>query len=73
MRYKILKDGKVINTIVSDEAFVAEYCAENGYTYEKNILPEPEPEPMPEPTTEPSVWDELDAAYQEGVNSAYDE
>lgn len=36
-------------------------------------MPEPSPEPMPEPTTEPSVWDELDAAYQEGVNSAYDE
>lgn len=24
------------------------------------------------PTAEPSVWDELDAAYQEGVNAAYD-
>lgn len=29
-------------------------------------LPMPEPE---EPTTEPTVWDELDAAYQEGVDS----
>lgn len=29
----------------------------------------PEPEPVPEPETEASVWDELDAAYQEGVNS----
>lgn len=31
----------------------------------------PEPEPAPEPTTEDdnSVWDELDAAYREGVNS----
>lgn len=29
----------------------------------------PEPEPTPEPETEASVWDELDAAYQEGVNS----
>lgn len=26
----------------------------------------PEPEPMPEP--EKNVWDELDAAYQEGVD-----
>lgn len=25
-----------------------------------------------EPAAEASVWDELDAAYQEGVNSAYD-
>lgn len=24
------------------------------------------------PTAEPSVWDELDAAYREGVNAAYD-
>lgn len=31
------------------------------------IVPEPiEPE---EPTTDPTVWDELDAAYQEGVDS----
>lgn len=33
----------------------------------------PEPEPMPEPQEVPDVWDELDAAYQEGVNGAYDE
>lgn len=36
-------------------------------------LPMPEPAPEPEPEDETSVWDELDAAYQEGVNSAYDE
>lgn len=33
----------------------------------------PEPAPVPEPEPEPTVWDELDAAYQEGVNAAYDE
>lgn len=33
----------------------------------------PEPEPIPEPESEMTVWDELDAAYQEGVNTAYDE
>lgn len=33
----------------------------------------PEPVPVPEPEDEISVWDELDAAYQEGVNSAYDQ
>ncbi len=32
------------------------------------VMPEPEPEPEPE-TSEPSVWDELQAAYEEGVNS----
>ena len=35
------------------------------------VMPEPvEPE---EPEAELSVWDELDAAYTEGVNGAYDE
>lgn len=29
----------------------------------------PEPEPVPEPEEPMSVWDELDAAYQEGVDS----
>ena len=29
----------------------------------------PEPEPVPEPEPETSVWDELDAAYMEGVDS----
>jgi hypothetical protein len=35
------------------------------------ILPEPEPEPDPEPTPESEAvtWDELDAAYQKGVDS----
>lgn len=34
------------------------------YVYDP--LPEPE---QPEPVEEPTVWDELDAAYQEGVDS----
>lgn len=33
----------------------------------------PEPEPVPEPEIEASVWDELAAAYTEGVNSAYEQ
>ncbi len=28
-----------------------------------------DPEPTPEPTPAPTVWDELAAAYTEGVNS----
>lgn len=67
MRYKIFKDGEQINTIVAEPDFVENYCAENGYTYEEEILHEPES--VPEPETETSVWDELDAAYQEGVDS----
>ena len=40
-------------------------------TWEPLPIPEPEPvEPEPE---DASVWDELDAAYTEGVNSAYDQ
>lgn len=35
------------------------------------VMPEPEPEATPEEET--TVWDELDAAYQEGVNGAYDQ
>ena len=35
----------------------------------KASLPEPEPKPEPEQ----DVWDEMDAAYQEGVNGAYDQ
>ena len=65
MRYKIFKDGELINTIVAEPDFVEEYCAENGYTYEEDILTGQEPVSEPEP----SVWDELDAAYQEGVDS----
>lgn len=36
------------------------------------VMPEPEPEPMPEPeptpTPESTIWEELDYAYQEGVD-----
>ena len=56
MRYKILKDGEVINVIVADEKFCSSYCEANGYTYEEDILPEPEPvEP------EPSQFDRIEA------------
>lgn len=77
MRYKIFENGEEINVIVASEEFVADYCERNGYTFEEAPIPTP---PMPEPETpetEESVWDELDAAYQEGylkgVNAAYDE
>ena len=37
-------------------------------------MPEPEPIPEPEqPESAADVWDELDTAYREGVNSAYDQ
>lgn len=71
-------DGEI--TLCADDDFVmrtdnsADYLRQtfvNG-TLTLTNTPEPvepdEPEPMPEPT-EPTVWDELDAAYQEGVDS----
>lgn len=69
MNYIIYKDGQEINTIVAEPDFIDQYCTENGYTYEVRPDPVPVPEPEPEPPKESSVWDELDAAYQEGVNS----
>ena len=57
MTYKILKDGEVVNTIVSDADFVEKYCETNGYTYE--LIPEPDPEPVPEP--EPTQLDIIEA------------
>ena len=47
------------------EGDISDYLYIDGeYVYDP--LPEPE---QPEPATEPTVWDEMDAAYQEGVNS----
>ena len=38
--------------------------------WEPGNVPAPEPTPdEPEPTPAPTVWDEIAAAYQEGVNS----
>lgn len=60
MKYKILKDGEVINTIVSDESFVEAYCNANGYTFE--AMPEPEPEPE-----QPSDSERLAALEEENT------
>lgn len=35
----------------------------------EGTLPEPVPEPDPVPTGDGSIWEELDKAYQEGVDS----
>ena len=67
MRYKIFKDNEHINTIIADESFIIPYCRSNGYTYEEEILPEPEP--TPEPPTADVSFDELAAAIKEGVNA----
>ena len=70
MRYKIFKDGEHTNTIIADEDFVTSYCEKNGYTFEAEILPEPEPTPEePTPATGDVSMDELAKAIKEGVNS----
>lgn len=46
---------------------------ENGIVTSMTERTVPEPDPTPEPVQEPTVWDELDAAYQEGVSRAYDQ
>lgn len=48
---------------------ISDYLYVDGqYIYDP--LPEPE---QPDPTPEESVWDDLDAAYQEGYNEGYTE
>ncbi len=59
MKYRIMKNGEEINTIVAGSDFVEEYCKDNGYTHE--LLPEPILEP--EPTTEQRVT-ELEEAME---------
>ena len=69
----VLKNGNYEGMPLVDvlpEGNLYEYRYVDG-EYIHDPLPEPEqPDPIPEET---SVWDELDAAYQEGVNSAYDQ
>ena len=61
--------GKRI-TYTEDNLELAKREAHNGeYTIVDDGKPEPEPEPGPKPSEDDSVWDELDAAYQEGVDS----
>ena len=67
-------------TLCADDGFVMRVDNPADYlrqTFEDGVLtltntPEPEPvepEPIPEPDDGSSVWEELDKAYQEGVDS----
>ena len=66
MNYCIVKDGVIANMIVcADDETAAMFGA--LLDYEGALIGEPYNPPKPEP--ELTVWDELDAAYQEGVES----
>ena len=56
MKYKILKDGETVNTIVADEAFIISYCENHGYTYE-----EIQERSIPESELEPTQLDRIEA------------
>lgn len=54
----------------SDETFEANYAIALKEAYNGEVtVEEVEDEETPAPSVESSVWDELDAAYQEGVDS----
>lgn len=68
--WKVLPNGNyegmpIVETL--PEGDVSDYLYIDGeYVYDP--LPEPEP-----PEAEPTVWDELDAAYQAGYEEGYTE
>lgn len=79
MKIAIVENGIISNIIVAPdgsnpESFGGIDLQEGLWIGDKipdSIDTPIEPNPEPEPT-ESSVYDELDAAYQEGVSSAYD-
>ena len=71
IKYKFLSGEKLLDTSIECKTqadFDANYPIAEKETVGE-ILIEGEFDPEPETETEASVWDELDAAYQEGVNS----
>lgn len=66
--WKVLPNGNYDSMPIVDtlpEGDITDYLyVDDKYVYDP--LPKPE---QPEQETEPTVWDELDAAYQEGVDS----
>ena len=78
-QFRLFPDGEENPLLYEFDDMIPLYKYEDGQVLLRTIneieadraaLPEPEPETPP---TESSVWDELDAAYQEGVNGAYDQ
>ena len=55
---------RVEDNVVVEEGWVYDFATD---TFTEYVEPDPDPEPTP--GDDSSVWDELDAAYQEGVDS----
>lgn len=73
IKYQFLSDmvndepyliGKTIPYSAENEEIVKTEAYNGEYTIEDNGVPEPTPS-----DSDSAVWDELDAAYQEGVDS----
>ena len=64
--WAVIPDDMVCDNFPFGEIEVAEI---NGVMTVTKWTPGEMPEPTPEPEEPMSVWDELDAAYQEGVDS----
>lgn len=91
MKYalNLAEDGRILSATYEKYASAGAVLVDtlpdgniSDYLYQDGVyVYDPLPEPEPELTPEPSVWDELDAAYtagynegyQEGVNTAYDQ
>ena len=76
--YAIVPDN-MVPAIVETQGYSAELILTDDGTevayFVAGDIPEPEPyePPDPAPATNDNVWNELDEAYMEGVNGAYDE
>ena len=69
--WAVIPDAMVCENFPFGEVEVTEIDGVMTVTsWTPGVMPEPEPVPEPEqPEFDTSVWDELDAAYQEGVDS----
>lgn len=77
MHYLIVTDGVIENIIVAGAEFAAEIGAVPDYDGAEIGQAYAPPPPLETRVkilemTQANVWSELDAAYQEGVNTAYD-
>ena len=65
--YAVVRD-ELVPGILATDGYLDPVFSEDGAEV-VNFTPLEKPESEPDPAAEPTVWDELDAAYQEGVDS----